>query len=142
MGFTLVEMGIVLVIILAFLSMSVPFFANFSSSTGLNTAYREVSTLLKTARSYAITQNKDFNAVFDLSVIPNKFWIEDASSKIIIDKGYSLPAGVSFTEAATVVFTPTGALAENSATRTVIKNNRGKTKIITINSVTGTVEVE
>jgi len=94
-GFTLIEMAIVLVIMLAFLAMSIPFFSGFSTNTGLKTAEREIITMLRTARSYAVSQNTNFNAVFDGTVSPNTYRIAN-SSGTSVDKVYSLPNGVSY----------------------------------------------
>jgi prepilin-type N-terminal cleavage/methylation domain-containing protein len=144
-GFTLIEMTIVLVIILAFLAMSVPFFANFSSSTGINTATREISTLLRTARSYAITQNSDYNAVFDTTTVPNRFWIYDPAppgEAHIVGKGLSLPTGVTFSAPVTVIFTSTGGITGGADVTITISNAKGKTKSIKVYQVTGMVEIQ
>ncbi len=103
-GFTLIEMSIVLVIILAFLAMSVPFFANFSSATSINTASREISTLLRATRSYAITKNRNFEAVFYTTTVPNRFWIRDSATTTMVGKGLTLPSGVTFNAPVTITF--------------------------------------
>lgn len=139
-GFTLIEMAIVLVIILAFLAMSVPFFANFSGSTGMNTAQREVMTLLRTARSYAISQNANFNAVFNTAVNPNTYRITN-NAGTTLDKTYVLPSGVSFTATTTITFTPNGGLTDPAAPNAVtIRNNKNPDRMITVNRITGALE--
>lgn len=140
-------MTIVLVIILAFLAMSVPFFANFSPQMGLNTASREVSTLLRTTRSYAITKFRRFDAVFDMTTVPNRFWIYDPlppepEVKGMVGKGLSLPSGVIFEAPVTISFVSSGGLTATSATSVTITNSKGKTKTIAVNSVTGAVEIQ
>ena len=144
-GFTLIEMTIVLVIILAFLAMSVPFFANFSSATGVNTATREISTLLRTTRSYAIAQNSDYNAVFDTTTVPNRFWIYDPDppeEAHMVGKGLSLPTGVTFDAPVTVTFTSTGGITGGADVTITIGNAKGKTKAIKVYYVTGMVEIQ
>jgi prepilin-type N-terminal cleavage/methylation domain-containing protein len=146
-GFTLIEMTIVLVIILAFLAMSVPFFANFSSSTGVNTATREVSTLLRTARSYAITLNRNIQAVFDTTTVPNRFWIYDPTppapdTEHMIGKGLVLPTGVTFDAPVTVTFTSTGGVTGGADVTITVGNAKGKTKAIKVYYVTGMVEIQ
>lgn len=146
-GFTLIEMTIVLVIILAFLAMSVPFFANFSSATGVNTATREISTLLRTTRSYAIAKNRNFNSVFDTTTVPNRFWIYDPAPPApevegMVGKGLSLPTGVTFNAPVTVTFTSTGGITGSADVTITIGNAKGKTKTIKVYYVTGMVEIQ
>jgi len=141
-GFTLIEMTIVLVIILAFLAMSVPFFANFSSATGVNTATREISTLLRTTRSYAITKNENYEAVFDTTTIPNRFWMRDSVTSTTVGKGLALPSGVTFDTPVTVTFTSTGGITGGADVTITIKNTKDKTKAIKVYNVTGAVEIQ
>ncbi|MFA5339863.1 MAG: GspH/FimT family pseudopilin [Candidatus Omnitrophota bacterium] len=143
-GYTLIEMTIVLFIILAFLAMSVPFFANFSSSTGLRTSEREIGTILRTARSYAISRNSNFNAVFDTSVTPNTYRITDSGGTTVEStKLYQLPAGINFTATVTVTFTPNGGLISGSANPTTVTvaetKDATKNRVISVDSTTGAV---
>lgn len=145
-GFTLIEMTIVLVIILAFLAMSVPFFANFSSATSVNTATREISTVLRTTRSYAIARNRDYAAVFDTTTIPNRFWIQyyesDPPVPHVEGKGFAMPSGVTFDAPVTVTFTSTGGITGSADVTITIRNTKGKTKAIKVYYVTGMVEIQ
>jgi prepilin-type N-terminal cleavage/methylation domain-containing protein len=140
-GFTLIEMTIVLVIMLAFLAMSVPFFTGFSASTGLKTSEREIMTVLRTARSYAVSRNDNYSAVFNGGVIPNTYVIIN-SNGTVLDKTFSLPNGVTYTAAiTTVTFTPNGGLTGLAAPNTVIiRNNKNPDKTITVNRITGALE--
>jgi prepilin-type N-terminal cleavage/methylation domain-containing protein len=145
-GYTLIEMTIVLFIILAFLAMSIPFFANFSGSTGLKTAEREISTILRTGRSYAISQNKNYNVVFDTLPTPNTYSIRDAATPTQpIDKLYQLPAGVTFTAATTVTFTSNGGLASgtyvSSPVVVTITSTKGS-RTISVDAATGAVTMQ
>ncbi|MDD5310498.1 MAG: prepilin-type N-terminal cleavage/methylation domain-containing protein [Candidatus Omnitrophica bacterium] len=141
-GYTLIEMTIVLFIILAFLAMSVPFFGRFSSSTGLRTAEREVGTVLRTARSYAISRNSNFNAEFDTSVTPNTYRITDSGGTTVDStKLYQLPAGINFTATVTVTFTPNGGLTSAIDASVTVAEIKDATKFrtITVDAVTGAV---
>jgi len=140
-GFTLIEMSIVLVIMLAFLAMSVPFFTGFSGSTGLKTSEREIMTVLRTARSYAVSQNANFSAEFNGTVTPNTYRIAN-STGTTIDKIFSLPNGVTYTTTAltTVTFTPNGGLTGPTAANTIAVRNSKGTKTITVNRTTGALE--
>ena len=141
-GYTLIEMTIVLFIILAFLAMSVPFFANFSSSTGLRTAEREIGTILRTARSYAISHNENYNVLCDTATDPDTYSIRrTAASTVPIDKVYQLPVGVNFNAAVTVTFTPNGGLdtlIDKSVTVEETKD-ASKSRTITVDAMTGAV---
>ena len=135
-------MTIVLFIILAFLAMSVPFFANFSSSTGLRTAEREIGTILRTARSYAISHNENYNVLCDTATDPDTYSIRrTAASTVPIDKVYQLPVGVNFNAAVTVTFTPNGGLdtlIDKSVTVEETKD-ASKSRTITVDAMTGAV---
>lgn len=137
-GFTLIEMMIVLFIILVFLGMSLPFFQNFSTSSGLKTAEREIGTVLRTARSYAISQNSNFNAVFNTGVTPNTYRITNSSGNTQ-DKTYQLPSGVTFAATTTITFTSNGGLTSGSATSVTINSAKGGSKQITVETATGAV---
>src|SRR3989338_2680650 len=138
-GFTLIEMTIVLFIILIFLAMSVPFFTGFSSSTGLKTAEREVGTVLRTGRSYAVSRNENYDVFFNTATTPHTFKIcRSAVPTVSIDKTYQLPAGVTFSATTTVTFTPNGGLASGSAASGTINSAKGS-KQITLDTATGAV---
>lgn len=143
-GFTLIEMMVVFFIVLALLATSVPFFTGFSSSTGLKTAERGIGTILRTARSYAISGtyniagNSNVNVVFDVN---NRYRITN-SAGTTLDKTYQLPQGVSFTAAATFTFTPSGGLALGSDTAVTIRSTKGATKTIDVQTVTGAVTMQ
>ena len=110
-GYTLIEMTIVLFIILAFLAMSVPFFANFSTSAGLRTAEREILTALRTTRSYATSQNEAYQLVCGTD---NTYRIVKVSDSSTIGKTYQLPQGISFPAASRIRFSANGGLAGDS----------------------------
>lgn len=98
-GFTLLETTVVIVIILVVLVGSVPYFGKFFGSMGLNSAARDVSSALKTARSYAIAQRAIHNVIFDTSVMPNRYYITDNEEPPKqVGRGYALPVGVTITK--------------------------------------------
>lgn len=141
-GYSLIEMTIVLFIILAFLSMSVPFFAKFLPQTGLKTAEREIGTVLRTARSYALSLNSNYNVVFDTTATPNTYRITN-SLNATQDKTYQLPTSVHFTAPVTITFASNGGLASGSATSVTIveTNDATKTRTITVEAATGAVTI-
>lgn len=139
-GYTLIEMIIVVAIILLILGMSVPFFTGFSSSTSLKTAEREVGTILRTARSYAVSRNENYDAFFDTATTPHTFKIcRSAVPTVSIDRTYQLPSGVTFSATTTITFTPNGGLAGGSSTGVTINSRKGGSKQITVETATGAV---
>lgn len=153
-GYTLIEMTIVLFIILAFLAMSVPFFANFSASTGLKTAEREIGTLLRTARSYAISRNMPYDAVFVKNT--NSFWIspvtdpngdgnyadDDPNDVETGNKVYILAQGIEFSADSRIRFASNGGLhSTTTSTSVTVRETKDATKLktITVDSSTGAV---
>ncbi|KPK39441.1 MAG: hypothetical protein AMJ78_08520 [Omnitrophica WOR_2 bacterium SM23_29] len=93
-GFTLVEMTVVMVIILLLLAVAVPNLGRPSSAMKLNTAARNISTILNTARSYAVTKRAVHKAVFDTTVTPNLIYITD-NADVQVSKGYVLSSDLS-----------------------------------------------
>ncbi|MFA5149224.1 MAG: GspH/FimT family pseudopilin [Candidatus Omnitrophota bacterium] len=140
-GYTLIEMSIVLVIMLAFLAMSVPFFTGFSGSTGLKAAEREIMTVLRTARSYAVSQNANFSAEFNGTVTPGTYRITNAAGTTQ-NKIFNLPAGVTYSTAVitTVTFAANGGLTSTTAVNAITVQNPKANKTITVNRTTGALE--
>lgn len=148
-GFTLIEITIVIVIIALLISMSVPFFGNLFTSMGLKAAAREISTTLRTARSYAVSKNDNHSVIFTrdgVTATPDIFYVTD-SGGTMVDKGHKTNPGVSImggVGTTTIIFTPNGGLdiAAGSATSVTVQNTRGNTIQVSVNSVTGMVEIQ
>jgi Tfp pilus assembly protein FimT len=68
MGVTLLEMIIVMSIIVIITVASVPSFMKFASTARLRAAARDITTALRTARRYAITQRTDYAATLYTNV--------------------------------------------------------------------------
>ena len=143
-GFTLIEITIVIVIIALLISMSVPFFGNLFTSMGLKVAAREISTTLRTARSYAVARNDNHSVIFTsdgVTATPDIFYVTD-SGGTMVDKGHKTNPGVSITAATTITFVPSGGLDSGSATSVTAQNTKGDTIQVSVNSVTGMVEIQ
>ena len=78
-----------------FFAVSIPLFSRFAQTTKLDTSARSIASALRTARSYAISYNRDYYVVFDTTVTPNEYF---PSSNAVdpIEKRYRLSPGVWF----------------------------------------------
>ncbi len=130
-GFTLLETIIVLAIMTMFFAISIPFFSRFTESTKLETSARGITSALRTARTYAITNNEDYYVKFDKIVTPSEYYVYhyvppiSSGTLTIVDRKYKLPAGISFYAPkeigneikftdSSACFKPTGELNETS----------------------------
>lgn len=162
-GFTLVEMAVVMVIIMLLAAIAIPNLGRPSSAMKLNTAARNISTLLRTARSYAVTKRAIHRAVFDTfggSVTPNFIYITD-NAGAHVSKEYALSSDLSITNITFPLdvdnknkasFKASGGLTDTSlAERGVWVRKAGETSYITsppnfkriaVDSVTGRVTID
>lgn len=162
-GFTLLETIVVIVIILFVLVGSVPYFGKFFGTMGLNTAAKDISTVLKTARSYAVAKRAIHNVIFDTSVIPNHFYITDNSEPPKqTGRGYTLPTSVAISKITFSLdgnkykasFKANGALSTTEtastsksvwirkANESAYNTNPVNFKRITVDNVTGRVKID
>lgn len=140
-GYTLIEMLVVLGIILLVLGMGAPFFHNFSGGSSLKIAAREVGTVLRTARSYAMSRNENYEAFFDAAT--NTYSIRRSSDGTTMDRVYLLPSGVTFAASATIRFTANGGIASDCPTNppNVTVTSKGVNKQVTVETATGAVTI-
>ncbi|MDP3789796.1 MAG: GspH/FimT family protein [Candidatus Omnitrophota bacterium] len=105
---TLLELLVVLFIISIIAGLSTVTFGNFTKGTRLNAAAERVSTVLRLAKSYAVSSGVNYS--FNVDTVEFKeFWIVNDSTAEIIDKKYKLPDGVKFkstTLATPIIFKP------------------------------------
>ncbi|MBL7071179.1 MAG: prepilin-type N-terminal cleavage/methylation domain-containing protein [Candidatus Omnitrophica bacterium] len=169
-AFTLIELLAVLILIAMIFGVSLPLFLKFTENINLDTATRTATSVLRTARSFAISGNQDHYVIFDNTVDPHQFFIYDgteivekimkASAGVYIFKGdsdtsYPSADAIEFTSAVTVdatsytnaaCFTPTGKLDEE-ADRSLYfangnsENTPSRCNRITVNSTTGHVGI-
>ena len=94
-AFTVMEMLVVLAVVVLLIGVSIPFFAGFTKGTKLKTAAKDVSAVLNTARSLAITRRKNYSVSFETSSYPHSYYISDESGQLY-GKRYSLPSSIRF----------------------------------------------
>ncbi|MFH1778462.1 MAG: prepilin-type N-terminal cleavage/methylation domain-containing protein [Candidatus Omnitrophota bacterium] len=159
-GFTLVEMAVVMVIIMLLATIAIPNLGRPSSAMKLNTAARNISTILRTARSYAVTKRAIHIAVFDTTVTPSLIYITD-NAGLQVSKGYALSSTLSIANITFLLdvdnknkasFKASGGLTDTSlAERGVWVRKSGEAsyitsppnfKRITVDSVTGRVTID
>lgn len=142
-GFTILESVVALGIIILILSMSIPWFSRFGQSSSITSASHNISSMLRTTRSYAISRNSNYMVNFDTTSVPNTAWISDSVGNIV-GKRYSLPKTVTITNITfqnnIATFKPTGGILGNSGSVTLMDSG-GLTKQITVINTTGRVKI-
>ena len=146
-GFTFIETTVVLVIIAFISAFSFPFFAKYLNRTKLESASRDITSTLRVARSYAITQNSEYlvRFEFDGSDYTGFYWIAKASTPNTPDKKLKLPQAVTFQTISfgtDITFDPRGALTSGIDSQITLRHKNNKEKIIDIYATTGTVKVK
>ncbi len=142
-GFTILESVVALGIVILILGMSIPWFSKFGKSSSINSASHSISSILRTARSYAISRNSNYTVNFDTASVPNAVWISDSLGNIV-GKRYNLPKTAAITNITfqndIATFKPTGGISGNNGSVT-LTDSGGLTKQITVINTTGRVKV-
>ncbi len=150
-GFTLMEMLVVLAVIILLLGVSIPFFASFTKGAKLKTAAKDLTAVLNTARSLAITQRKVYSVIFDFSGQLHRYYIVDQDSQVY-GKKYNLPSAVRFyrpddPEQPTTFsshqasFSTTGGLTGSTGS-VWLSDKKGNFRRITVSNTTGRVQID
>ena len=150
-SFTLIEMLVVLAVIVLILGVSVPFFASFSKGAKLKTVASDVSEILNSARSLAITNRKNYSVVFDFIDYPHSYYIIDEKDQLF-GKRYYLPSSIRFHRpnnpdspttfsSAKATFSSTGGLIGNSGS-VWIADTKGGFRCVTVSNTTGRVKID
>jgi general secretion pathway protein H len=148
-AFTLVEMLVVLAIIGMLMGISVPFTSRFGRGLRIKTSARAVLSVLRAAKSSAVTHRQKYFVFFDVK--NNEYWIQDSNGNIF-EKKYRLPSSVEFRvkddeesdpvtfEQDKAVFLPGGSVGEGGTV--TITDKQGDSKIISILGSTGRIVIE
>lgn len=160
-AFTLIEIVVVLAIVSIVLGMSFPFFARFAKGSKLKNAATNISTVLRTARSYAITKRKNYLVIINDKATPDLYYAVKIyqNDDGTVDRWHKLPQGIIIEsttfnsteivpfphdsdaeDTKTVVkFKPTGGTTASGSI--YIKDNEDNYKRIKVINVTGRVKV-
>jgi prepilin-type N-terminal cleavage/methylation domain-containing protein len=151
-GFSVVELLIVMVIISIILGIAIPSLNRSTTGTRLKTTADSITGLLETAKSFAQAQRTSCALVLDAAngkITLEKKDINDADNDgdrdefIEFDRGIDIPTGITvyLTADNTVTFNLKGGLENPDDNITVTAPSISKQRTITVNSVTGYVEV-
>lgn len=149
-GFTLLETIIVLAVMTMFFAISIPLFTRFTENTKLETAARSVTSALRTARTYAITNNVPYYVFFVTINSEPSYYVSSSDEAVpatpvgVVDKIYKLPVGISF---GATVFGATTRVAFKSTGEvndagTVSIADDTNTKTISVEKTTGRARID
>lgn len=146
-GVTLLELLAVLFIMALIAGFSTVTFGSFTRSTKLNLAAGKVATVLRLAKSYAVSSGNDHSFNVDTAGL-EEFWIEDESilpDGDIVDKKYKLPKGIEFldtTQPAPITFSPAGGILPpvNIALRD--RDSAENTRTVSVSDTAGRISIE
>ena len=164
-GFTAVELMIVLAIMGIMLVAAIPSFVQFTRNSRIKSGAQMVVSALRTARSYAITKRKNCMVIVDTTMNAVKIYEEDTGTlsdwKVMpktivispnnISESLNVPypddsaaASGSYTSKPMVEFKPTGATTTGATSRTIQVSDDDKTNpdtsYIKIQGVTGRIK--
>jgi general secretion pathway protein H len=141
LGFTLVELLVVLVISLTVISISTVAYNKLSTNAYLKSSSRHIAASLRYARSYAVSRGKEAHLKIDLE---NRSYSYTGNSKIFkfkngIDlKVYSATTFGNSDDIAEIRFAPDG----SSSGGRVTLSNRKKSYVIYVDWLTGQVGID
>lgn len=142
---TLLELVAVLFIMALIAGFSTARFGNFTRGTKLNVAAGKVATVLRLAKSYAVSSGNDHSFNVDTTGL-EEFWIEDESilPGVLIDKRYMLSEGIIFsnsTLATPITFTPT-AESQIIYVSITLEDSAGNTRTVRVSDAAGRIIIE
>lgn len=147
---TLLELLIVLSIMTLIISLPLVSFGKFANTTKLNVAAKNVSAVLKLAKSYAVSGGNDCSVRVNIdgasSAAFKEFWITndvDPANPKMVDDVYKLPETVTFastTPQIPITFKPSSGKAE--VIEIALKNAKDDTKKIKVSDTSGKIIIE
>ncbi len=140
---TLLELLIVLSIMTLIISLPLVSFGKFANTTKLNVAAKNVSAVLRLAKSYAISAASNYSLNINTANF-GEFWItDDGPPAKTVDDVYKLPETVTFansTPQIPITFKPSSGQA--SVVEITLKNTKGDKKKIKVSNTSGKIIIE
>jgi len=147
-GFSLLEIIVVVVLLAAASAIVLPSFSGAFTSLQVETAGRDMATVMKQARSWAVGRQKPFRVMIALNEYSGEaveYRMADEFGRSL--KVYSLPDGIRFVSGerfseimtTSVNFYPTG---RSSGGVFYLSNEKGKQVRVVVDSITGFSKVE
>lgn len=147
---TLLELLIVLSIMTLIVSLPLVSFGKFANTTKLNVAAKNVSAVLKLAKSYAVSSGNDYSFRVNTDIasptVFKEFWITNdiiPTTPKTVDDVYKLPETITFvntTPLVPITFKPSSGQA--SVVEIVLQNTKGDTKKIKVSDTSGKIIIE
>ena len=154
LGFTLVELLVVIVLMAIIIGISAPAFIGMGRGAGMRGSVRAVCSTLSLLRQWAITHREEVIFFYREGVAPAASYYYATASGVLIEKTNELPLEVKFGlddgvgNPYEVTFKTDGGLSVNPLTKHVYIEDRkfpgdiDKRKTISINGLTGGIRVE
>ena len=147
-GFSLLEIIVVVVLLAAASAIVLPSFSGAFTSLQVETAGRDMATVMKLARSWAVGRQKPFRVVIALNEYSGEaveYRMADEFGRAL--KAYALPEGVRFVSGERfgeimttgVSFYPSG---RSSGGVFYLSNEQGKQVRVTVDPITGFSKVD
>jgi prepilin-type N-terminal cleavage/methylation domain-containing protein len=138
-GFTLVECGIVVLILTIVAALAIPSFQRFAANGNLNAAAREIISDFSRLKRRAMSENTKFSVKFD--VTQNNYLIQGAGTNQIKTPAYFakdiIITRADFGGGSSITFQTRGTTSLGTV---ILTNNRNSTATITTN-ITGRIHV-
>jgi len=138
-GVTLLELLIVLSIMTLIISLPLVSFGRFAGNTKLKMAARNVSSVLKLAKSYSVAANANHSFNTNLT----EFWIKNEVTTKTVDDIYTLPETITFASPVSITFRPSpGQPTIVNSINIILVGPRGDTKTLKVSDTAGKVVIE
>ena len=145
-GVTLIELAVVLVIIAIMVGLLAPNIGTWLPNYRLRSATRDIVSTMRTAQMRAVSNNIQYRVNFNSAEIgaANSYVLQRDSGGVFINDGavQALPTGITISSnlfpAGRAVFNTNSTSSAGSIT---LQNTKGSTRMITLTTVTGRVNI-
>jgi len=145
-GVTLIELAVVLVIIAIMVGLLAPNIGTWLPNYRLRSATRDIVSTMRTAQMRAVSNNIQYRVNFNSAEIgaANSYVLQRDSGGVFINDGavQALPIGITISSnlfpAGRAVFNTNSTSSAGSIT---LQNTKGSTRMITLTTVTGRVNI-